>query len=131
MENGQKNILIVDDEKDIVSVVKRGLEKAGYHVNAFTEPQQALDHFKPDFYNLAILDIRMPKMSGFELYRELKKKDDKLKVCFMTAFEIYYNEFHKMFPNVDVRRFIRKPVSLSELESIVKDELGQKGRCPS
>jgi two-component system catabolic regulation response regulator CreB/two-component system response regulator ChvI len=73
----------------------------------------------------------MPKMSGFELYRELKKKDDKLKVCFMTAFEIYYNEFHKMFPNVDVRRFIRKPVSLSELESIVKDELGQKGRHSS
>jgi two-component SAPR family response regulator len=62
-----------------------------------------------------IIDIRMPKINGFDLYRELKKIDDKVRVCFLTAFEIYYEEFRKMFPNIDVKAFVRKPVSISNL----------------
>lgn len=67
-----------------------------------------------------IIDIRMPKLSGFDLYRELKKKDDSVKVCFLTAFEIYYEEFRKMFPTIDVKAFIRKPVGISSLVNQVK-----------
>ncbi len=67
-----------------------------------------------------IIDIRMPKLNGFDLYRELKKKDGSVKVCFLTAFEIYYEEFRKLFPTIDVRAFIRKPVGISSLVNQVK-----------
>ena len=70
-----------------------------------------------------IIDIRMPKLNGFDLYRELRKKDSGVKVCFLTAFEIYYEEFRKMFPTVDVRAFIRKPVSISSLVSQVNSTI--------
>jgi two-component system catabolic regulation response regulator CreB/two-component system response regulator ChvI len=62
-----------------------------------------------------IIDIRMPNINGFDLYRELKKRDGAVRVCFLTAFEIYYEEFRKMFPNIDVRAFVRKPVGISAL----------------
>jgi YesN/AraC family two-component response regulator len=62
-----------------------------------------------------IIDIRMPKLNGFDLYREIRKKDSNVKVCFLTAFEIYYEEFRKMFPTIDVKAFVRKPVSISAL----------------
>jgi len=55
-----------------------------------------------------IIDIRMPRINGFDLYRQLKKMDTSVKVCFLTAFQIYYEEFRKMFPTIDVKAFIRK-----------------------
>lgn len=108
-------IAIVDDEPDITTVLKKGLEQYGFVVEAFNDPEVALSNFKPDYYDLMIIDIRMPKINGFELYRELRKRDSKVKVCFLTAFEIYYEEFRKMFPNIDVRSFVRKPVAISSL----------------
>jgi DNA-binding response OmpR family regulator len=114
-----KKIAIVDDEPDITTVLKKGLEHRGFAVDVFNDPQAALASFKPGNYDLMIIDIRMPKVNGFDLYRELKKKDSSIKVCFLTAFEIYYEEFRKMFPTVDVRAFIRKPVSISSLVSQV------------
>jgi DNA-binding response OmpR family regulator len=110
-----KRIAVVDDEPDITTVLKKGLEHHGFAVDIFNDPQAALDSFKPRQYDLMIIDIRMPKLNGFDLYRELKKRDESVKVCFLTAFEIYYEEFRKMFPTVDVRAFIRKPVSISNL----------------
>jgi two-component system, OmpR family, response regulator ChvI len=114
-----KRIAVVDDEVDITAVLKKGLELHGFAVDIFNDPQAALASFKPGVYDLMIIDIRMPKLNGFDLYRELRKKDNDVKVCFLTAFEIYYEEFRKMFPNVDVRAFIRKPVSISSLVSQV------------
>lgn len=108
-------IAIVDDEPDITAVLKKGLEQNGFAVEAFNDPRLALSEFKPKFYDLVIIDIRMPNINGFDLYRELKKKDPSVKVCFLTAFEIYYEEFRKMFPNIDVRAFVRKPVGISAL----------------
>lgn len=110
-----KRIAVVDNEPDITAVLKKGLEHHGFAVDVFNDPQAALASFKPASYDLMIIDIRMPKINGFDLYRELKKKDADVKVCFLTAFEIYYEEFRKMFPTVDVRAFIRKPVSISNL----------------
>ena len=63
-------------------------------------------------------------MNGFELYKEIRKLDDKIKVCFITAFEIYQDEFRRIFPKLDVRCFARKPVSINELANIIKAELG-------
>ena len=116
-------ILLVDDEPDIATTYKMGLERDGFAVDAFTDPQAALDHFKQDYYAMLITDIRMPDMNGFELYREIKKKDEKIKVAFMTAFEIYESEFSKVFKNTEVKLFFKKPVKLSELVSRVKEEL--------
>jgi len=110
-----RKVAIVDDEVDITTVLKKGLEQNRFSVDAFNDPQAALDSFKPDYYDLLILDIRMPKMNGFDLYREVRKKDSRVKVCFLTAFEIYYEEFRKMFPTIDVKAFVRKPVSISAL----------------
>lgn len=110
-----RKIAIVDDEPDITAVLKKGLEQNGFAVEAFNDPRLALSGFKPGYYDLVIIDIRMPNINGFDLYRELKKRDGDVRVCFLTAFEIYYEEFRKMFPNIDVRAFVRKPVSIAGL----------------
>jgi len=116
-------ILIVDDEPDVTSSIERGLRKHNFTVDSFNDPQDALDDFIPNEYDLILLDIRMPKMNGFELYRELKKKQDKIKVCFFTAFEVYYDEFKKLFPNLAVKCFIRKPITIEELVKHINQEL--------
>jgi DNA-binding response OmpR family regulator len=121
-----KRIAVVDDEPDITTVLKKGLEHHGFAVDVFNDPQAALASFQPGNYDLMIIDIRMPKVNGFDLYRELRKKDSSVKVCFLTAFEIYYEEFRKMFPTVDVRAFIRKPVSISSLVSQVNATIESK-----
>ena len=66
-------------------------------------------------YGLVIIDIQMPRVNGFDLYRQLKKIDRAVKVCFLTSFQIYYEEFRMLFPKIDVKAFIRKPVSISNL----------------
>jgi DNA-binding response OmpR family regulator len=60
-------VLLVDDDADIVHVFKRGLEIKGFEVEAYDSSKEVLDAFKPDVYDLAILDIRMPGLSGFQL----------------------------------------------------------------
>jgi CheY-like chemotaxis protein len=121
-------ILVVDDEQDIALVIKRGLEQAGFDVETFTSPKQALDGYKPGQYDLLLLDINMPEMNGFELFRNIKKKDGKVKVCFITAFEIYYDEFRRVFPKLHVNCFIRKPATIAELAKAVHEELARKDK---
>ena len=117
-------ILIVDDEPDIAAVMKLGLEKAGFDVEAITDPLRAIDFCKKaGQFDLALIDIRMTPINGFELYRQLLKIDKKLKVCFVTAFEIYYDEFKRVFPKIKVECFIRKPVSIEILAALVRKEL--------
>jgi DNA-binding response OmpR family regulator len=82
-------VFVVDNEPDITSIIKRGLEAAGYAVDAYNDPELALAGFRPGYYDMLILDIRVPKFNGFQLYSEIRKKDTKAKVCFMTAFEVY------------------------------------------
>lgn len=108
-------IAIVDDEPDITEALKKGLEQNGFAVETFNDPRLALSNFRPGYYDLVIMDIRMPHLNGFELYRELKKLDSKVKVSFLTAFEIYHEEFKKIFPNIEARPFITKPVSIAAL----------------
>ena len=115
-----KRILIVDDEKDITDTFKMALEhQEGFEVITYNNPEKALSQFKENWFDL-LLDVKMPKMSGFELYRRLKEIDSKPKVCFITAFEVYYDEFKRVFPNLDVKCFLRKPISISDLVEQVK-----------
>jgi two-component system, OmpR family, response regulator ChvI len=118
--------MVVDDEPDITTVVKRGLEAKGFVVDAFNKPEDALANFKPGVYDMLITDIRMPVMTGFDLYREIRKNDDKIKVAFMTAFEIYENEFRTIFKDIDVKSFFKKPISITSLTARINEELGRK-----
>ena len=93
-----KRIAVVDDEPDITNVLKKGLERNGFTVDTFNDPQAALASIPPRYYDLVIIDIQMPRMNGFNLYRHLKKRDTDVKVCFPTAFQIYYEEFRMLFP---------------------------------
>jgi DNA-binding response OmpR family regulator len=112
---GQKKILAVDDEADLTMLFRLALEYYGFKVDTFNDPQEALN-FKPDYYDLVILDIKMPKMDGFQLNDEIKKKDHKAKVCFLTASELYYQEFRSEEYNaIDKNLFIRKPIENEEL----------------
>lgn len=127
MHESAKRIMVVDDEPDVTTVIKSGLESQGYVVDAFNSAEDALTNFKPGVYDMLITDIRMPVMNGFDLYHEIRKNDDKIKIALMTAFEIYENQFRKMFKNVDVKCFLKKPVSISNLtrinEEFVKVEI--------
>jgi CheY-like chemotaxis protein len=121
--NKKFRILVVDDEPDVAAVMKLGLEKEDMEVEAFTEPLKAIEHYKKGAYDLALLDIRMTPINGFELYRRLLTVDNDLRACFITAFEIYYDEFRRVFPKLNVDCFVRKPVSMDKLAKIIKDQL--------
>lgn len=114
--NNNNRILVVDDEPDLTQVSALALEYHGFKVDSFNDPQEALSKFKPGLYDLIILDIKMPKMDGFELYHEIKKKDNNAKVCFLTASELYYEEFRKEeYCALDRNLFIQKPIDNEDL----------------
>ena len=115
-QQGQQRILVVDDEPDLTKLCSLALEYHGLKVDTFNDPQEALSNYKPDYYDLVILDIKMPKMDGFQLYDEIKKKDPQAKICFLTASELYYEEFRKKeYHALDKNLFIRKPIDNEEL----------------
>lgn len=113
---------MVDDEPDITSSLKIGLERHGFQVDAFNDPRQALAEFRVNRYGMVFLDIRMPQMNGFELYRELRSKDQDVPIAFLTAFDVYQNEFQKVFPDMKVDGLLRKPIGIGELVAYIKSQ---------
>ncbi|MDW0282477.1 MAG: response regulator [Nitrososphaeraceae archaeon] len=127
MDNNR--ILVVDDEPDLTQVSTLALEYHGFKVDSFNDPQEALSKFEPGLYDLVILDIKMPKMDGFELYHEIKKKDNNAKVCFLTASELYYEEFRKKeYYALDRNMFIRKPIENEELVKEINKMINRQYR---
>ena len=136
-DNNHNKILLVDDEVDITTVYTLGLQDNGFKVDAFNDSLQALSDFKSGFYDLMLIDYKLPKMNGFELYKEIRKIDDKVKVCFITAFDVDHGEIKKEFQSslnttqrdepgkkdLDVKCFIQKPIDIDELVKRVKEEL--------
>ena len=116
-------ILVVDDERDITSVIKKGLKNNGFEVDSYNDPVLALEKFRADVYDILIIDIKMPKMNGFELYKKIKELDNKVKVCFLTAIEYYNDEFRMAFPKLALKCFADKPISIDLLAKIIKQEL--------
>jgi DNA-binding response OmpR family regulator len=115
-QSSKRRIFVVDDEKDITVALKVGLEDGGFDVDTFTDPSLALKSFKPNFYDLILIDIVMAGIDGFELYERLKKMDPDVNVCFLTASEMYHEEFRKgehYALNKDL--FLQKPISLDDL----------------
>jgi CheY-like chemotaxis protein len=120
----KKKILVVDDEPDNTSVFSMGLEDGGFEVDAFIDPILALSKFKSGNkkYDLLILDVKMPDINGFELFEEIRKIEDKVKACFLTAFgEGYTEEFGRRFPSSLNVSFIRKPIRLDDLVKKVNE----------
>jgi DNA-binding response OmpR family regulator len=110
-------ILVVDDEPDITLTLEAGLKIVGlFDVDTFNDPELALKSFKPDFYALILIDIMMPKMSGFGLYEQLKKVDPDVKICFLTASEMYY-ERNRGIEHCALKEdiFLQKPISTNDL----------------
>jgi two-component system, OmpR family, response regulator ChvI len=122
-----KRILVIDDEPDVNITLRKVLEKNGFIVDSYENPFLALENFKPHYYDLLILDIKMPKMSGFSFYREIKKRDDKLKICFLTASELYNENLRRQTKEIldEVKRFISKPLTIEDLVIKVKKELAE------
>jgi two-component system, OmpR family, response regulator ChvI len=124
--NSKRRILAVDDNPDITLTVKLGLEASGlFEVDTFNDPELALSSFKPGLYDLALLDMRMPKMYGHELYDEMKKIDGRLKVCFMTATYQNYEALRAAFPTIEIECYIQKPVEIKDLVRRINAELEQ------
>jgi DNA-binding response OmpR family regulator len=129
-ENSKRRILLVDDEQDITFAISIGLENNGFVVDTFNDPLLALQSFKDgknndrESYDLALLDIKMPKMNGYELYNEIRKIDDKVKICFITAFDIQKDEhFDSIVKSTDKDKpvVIRKPIDIEELVKRIKE----------
>jgi DNA-binding response OmpR family regulator len=110
-----KRILVVDDEPDVCFVLEKVLGENGFVVDSYENPLLALEMFKAYSYNLVILDIKMPELNGFALYREIKRLDKKVKVCFLTAGEMYYGVYSDIFSSLPANCFIRKPIDNKEL----------------
>lgn len=111
-----KRILVVDDEPDTNLFLKIVLENSSFKVDSFDNPILALKNFRKNLYELLILDIRMSQMDGIKLYQEIRKIDNKVKVCFLTAAgQSYYRAFTDIFHDLKENRFIQKPIENVEL----------------
>ena len=124
----QKSILIVDDEFDIVTLIKRALQKHGFKSLAFTDPLLAFENFQNNSERFAVVisDIRMPSMNGYELIRKIKAKHPTIKTILISAFEIDKDEFSKMMPTVKIDSFITKPISLKQLVHVIENALKEE-----
>jgi response regulator RpfG family c-di-GMP phosphodiesterase len=120
------NILIVDDEEDILTVFEYGLSAEGYdNIQTFSDPKKVIKHFvelkKPDYYDLAIIDIRMPFINGIQLHQILKIINPKMKVIFASALDAA-NELTSMY-NIDNGDIIKKPTELKDLVNTINSAL--------
>ena len=114
-----KNILLIDDEPDITFTIKSILEDNGFKVDSFTDSISALDNYQINFYDLVILDLKMPKMDKFQLYTKIREKDSKVKICFLTAIATFNEEFRKtrlvLGKTINEDYFIQKPIKNEDL----------------
>ncbi len=129
-ENGlKKRILIVDDEADITLSFSLALEDSGlFVVDTYNDPLVALSNYRPNSYDLLLLDIKMPEMNGFELYDQIKKLDNKVKVCFISAYDVDYTALKEQFPSLEIdclipQNIMRKPIEVNRLIERIELEL--------
>ena len=124
-----KRILVVDDEPDVALTFKVGLEechcdgKRRFEVYTYNNPLEALSDFKPNFYDLLLVDVYMPDMNGFELSQKILELDLNIRVCFVSAGEINIEALREVYPKVSFGCFIKKPVTIDYLVKRLSAEL--------
>jgi DNA-binding response OmpR family regulator len=118
-----KVVLIVDDDPDMTSIFSLGLQDEGFEVYTYNDPLEVLSQFRPNFYDLLLVDISMPKMNGIDLSRQLLELDPNVKICFITAGEANIEVLRELYPTRGIGCFIRKPVTIDQLVRRVKAEL--------
>jgi CheY-like chemotaxis protein len=124
-----KRILIVDDEADVTTTFKAVIEESNNDVSkkievyASNDPVVAMSEFKPNFYDLLLVDINMPHMNGFELCEKMLAIDINLKVCFMSNGEINREALREIYPAISTGCFMRKPVTIDYLITRILSEL--------
>ena len=123
--SNEKKVLLVDDEPDITDSLKIGLEDNGFAVETYTDSVLALSNFKADAYDIVLLDVKMPKLNGFELCEKLREIDSKVKVCFITANEVYYDSLREIFPDMNCDCYV-KPINIDDLVRRVKAQIDKK-----
>ena len=113
--------MVVDDEKDIATVLAQSLKSSGFKGYEFTDPVLALEHFMsdPKYHEAVISDINMPRMTGFELVRKIKEIQPETRIILMSAIEINQSEFDKVLPSTHLDRFIQKPISMARLVEMI------------
>jgi DNA-binding response OmpR family regulator len=119
-----KRILLMDDEHDVNLTIRIFLEEKGFKVDSFTDASQALENFTAGLYDLVILDVKLPGMNGFSLYTKIKKLDDKVRICFLTAADkTYYENLKKHYSGIIENCVIHKPVDNESLLELIKSAL--------
>jgi CheY-like chemotaxis protein len=112
-------VLLVDNEPDVTYAIRTVLEDNGFEVDPFNDPVLVCDTYKSNYYDLVILDIKMPKMDGFQLYDCIRQKDRKTKICFLTASEMFYESLRQarnlLGDVLGEQYFIQKPIKTDEL----------------
>ncbi|HEY7079663.1 MAG TPA: response regulator [Nitrososphaeraceae archaeon] len=116
-----KKILVVNDESDICLTLANVLEGERFVVHTFDDPLLALENFRKDSYDLLIIDIKMEKMNGLELYKEIKKIDNEVRVCFLTASKFNYKAFKDVLSDLKENQFIHIPIHNEELIKIITE----------
>jgi DNA-binding response OmpR family regulator len=125
-EPRKKKILIVDDDPDITMTFSLALENTGsFEVETYNDSIQALSNYKSNLYDFVLLDIKMPKLSGFEFCDKIRKIDAKVKVCFISAFDPYSDELRDQFLSLKIECFIPKPIQIKELVKRIEVELSR------
>jgi CheY-like chemotaxis protein len=118
--NKKKRVLLVDDETDICMAYQIVLEDAGFECISYTDSIKALQEFKPCYYDLILLDIKMPILNGFELCKKIREIDKTVHIMFITASEAYYEKFRgQQFPELSKINYIQKPIGNDELVRLV------------
>jgi DNA-binding NtrC family response regulator len=124
MTSSNKSILAVDDESDILDLIKQSLQRQEFKVCIFTDPFKALSHFnsdcKEDYHDKVLSDTRMPGMNGYEFIRKIKESNPKVKVVLMSAFDLQEKEFHNLLPDIKVDGFLQKPFSIQQLNEVIE-----------
>jgi DNA-binding response OmpR family regulator len=126
-----KRILIVDNDTDITFTFKKGLEaennnennKIFFKVYTYNNPLEALSKFKPNFYDLLLVDINIPKMNGFEFSTKILELHVNVRICFMSSGLINQEALREQYPSLSFGCFIKKPVTIEYLVRRVKAEL--------
>jgi len=121
-DNNHKFILALDDEFDIVTLIKQALQKYGFNIFAFTDPFIALEHFNLNAkdYSIVISDIRMPGMNGYEFVKKVKRIKSEVKVILMTGFEINDLGLSNHLSTIKIDALIQKPLSIKQLRHIIE-----------